>query len=567
MNKLGGSMSVEIVKRELLQFIQSEKRNVLALKGAWGTGKTHCWNKVLEENKSSISLKKYAYVSLFGVNSLEELKSQIFQNLISPNQVGEESSWSSIKAISDRTKSIFRKGTTFLNRAIEAAGKTTLNFDSAAFAPFISNILFKSVRESLICIDDLERKGDQLKIKDVLGLMSQLKEQQNCSIVILLNHNESGLEEYFKYCEKVVDKELVFEPTPLECAAIAFRDLQSCLTEHLNLSITKLNITNIRILKLVENNAITLEPIISHCTQPTLQEIAHSLVLFVYVNYVKSSGVPTFNEIKRFDRFDSIRKKRAVEDYEAFLNQYGWNDTSEFDLVLMQFVENGYWDDSFNQVLDETDRKYQIGTKENEFQQAWDAIFNSFGDGNEEIENLMSFISDNIHIVNLWRLQNVVWLMRELGEDDKANALIEAFIEHNQDNLNVFDLSNYHFNKDLDQGIVKRFNEMHTMIAPAKSLEDVLTNLAKVHGWLIEDIDLLSQVKTDELVLYFRGLQEDKFKDHIQASLQFKKIGGAGEREQAFSKRAEEALLILAEESKLNQLRVEMFGVSKKGMQ
>ncbi|EAU1940231.1 hypothetical protein D6G06_25420, partial [Salmonella enterica] len=49
-------------------------------------------------------------------------------------------------------------------------------------APAIDAWSFMSVSDSLICIDDLERKGSSLELKDVLGLISLLKEQKKCKV-------------------------------------------------------------------------------------------------------------------------------------------------------------------------------------------------------------------------------------------------------------------------------------------------------------------------------------------------------------------------------------------------
>jgi hypothetical protein len=51
----------------------------------------------------------------------------------------------------------------------------------------IQQISFLSVKNYLICFDDLERKGKHLRLVDVLGLASMLKERRNCKVVLILN--------------------------------------------------------------------------------------------------------------------------------------------------------------------------------------------------------------------------------------------------------------------------------------------------------------------------------------------------------------------------------------------
>jgi hypothetical protein len=69
-------MSIDILKAQIWRFLKSDTPEVLAIKGAWGVGKTYSWNKFLNKanNRNEISLERYSYVSLFGVDSLEELR-------------------------------------------------------------------------------------------------------------------------------------------------------------------------------------------------------------------------------------------------------------------------------------------------------------------------------------------------------------------------------------------------------------------------------------------------------------------------------------------------------------
>ena len=83
--------------------------------------------------------------------------------------------------------------------------------------------MFALVRDYLVCLDDFERRGDNLNPRDVLGLVSFLREQRNCKVALILNDARLGDEErreFEAHLEKVVDVSLVFRPTPAEAAAI-----------------------------------------------------------------------------------------------------------------------------------------------------------------------------------------------------------------------------------------------------------------------------------------------------------------------------------------------------------
>ncbi len=85
-------MSIEIVKSQIQEFLSNDKPEVLAIKGAWGVGKTYSWNKFLlnAKNSNAIALERYSYVSLFGINSLDAFKYTIFEHVIKREMIGTE---------------------------------------------------------------------------------------------------------------------------------------------------------------------------------------------------------------------------------------------------------------------------------------------------------------------------------------------------------------------------------------------------------------------------------------------------------------------------------------------
>jgi hypothetical protein len=67
-------------------------------------------------------------------------------------------------------------------------------------------LLFTAVRNQVICIDDLERRG-AISVKDVFGLISYVREQRTCKVVLLLNETQlkqdaEAAKEFENYFEK-----------------------------------------------------------------------------------------------------------------------------------------------------------------------------------------------------------------------------------------------------------------------------------------------------------------------------------------------------------------------------
>jgi tRNA A37 threonylcarbamoyladenosine biosynthesis protein TsaE len=72
--------------------LASPEPEVLCLRGKWGVGKTFSWMAFLREakDKGEIALESYSYVSLFGIDSLDQLKYSIFENSIARDVIGTE---------------------------------------------------------------------------------------------------------------------------------------------------------------------------------------------------------------------------------------------------------------------------------------------------------------------------------------------------------------------------------------------------------------------------------------------------------------------------------------------
>src|SRR5690242_12958008 len=81
-------MSIEIIKAELLRFLKSPHPEVLCLRGKWGVGKTFFWKGLIEAEKDQLSQNWYSYVSLFGLNSLDDLRYSIFENTVVKSDIG-----------------------------------------------------------------------------------------------------------------------------------------------------------------------------------------------------------------------------------------------------------------------------------------------------------------------------------------------------------------------------------------------------------------------------------------------------------------------------------------------
>lgn len=556
-------MSVEVIKEQIFQFLSSEDPEVMAIKGEWGVGKTFSWKKFLKEasSENKIKLERYSYVSLFGVNSLEAFKYTIFENVIKRNIIGTEANIET-----------FKSNTTGL---IESFGRHSINLLKGApivksFSPAIETISFLSLNKTLICIDDLERKGKGLEIKDVLGLVSLLKEQKKCKVVLLLNDSEDGLDDYEKYREKVIDIELTFAPDPKECAAIAYSD-ETPHQERLKELTTSLGIRNIRILKKIERLIILSLPLVESFEPEITDQVLHSTVLYSWSYFCSNSNddIPPLEFItdKGYtllgigdEEIDEQNKK-----WQTVLQAYNYQLTDELDLLLAKGVRTGFYiEDELKNKAKAKNQQIVASKSEGSFTEAWKLYHETFNDnGDEVISRLYESFKDNCKYITPLNLNGTVSLFRELGEDEKASEIIEIYIEKRSDETELFNMEENNVFGDIrEREIVERFNEVYNKSLIKESAKQVLERIAGNNGWNPRDEVVLANTSADEYFNLFKNEAGRNLSSFVTTCLKFGKFGNSSDQQKEIEKKATEALVRIASESEINKRRVKKFGVT-----
>lgn len=556
-------MSIEIIKRQIDKFIGSDTPEVMAIKGSWGVGKTYSWNKFLLDAKISgrVSLNRYSYVSLFGINSLDAFKYAIFENVVNRELIGTEAS---IETFKQNTSSL-----------LKAMGRKSVNIFKGSsllkgFTPAIESLSFLSLNHTLICIDDLERKGSGLDIKDVLGLISLLKEQKKCKIVILFNDDEEGLDDYSKYREKVIDFELTFAPTPKECASIAFdKDGYEFIT--LKELTQKLGVRNIRVLKKIERLVELSIPLMEGYEQEIKYEVVHSLALFSWCYYCSNSAeeIPTLEFSTNLGYSflgigDDKEENEAEQKWKSMLQDYGYQLTDDFDLVLAESVRTGYFvEEDFKREAGKKNNAIIASKSEGSFSDAWKLYHDSFDNNSDDvIGGLYESFKKNTKYISLINLNGAVTLFRELGHGAKASEIIDIYIQERKDEKELFNLKENNFFGDvIDPEIVNKFDEIYEASVTTESATQVLERIAGKGGWNQSDEVVLAKTTVDEYYELFKSEKGNHLSSYVNACLQFGKFSNSSDQQNEIAGRAIQALKRIASESEINRRRVRKFGI------
>lgn len=190
------------LKERLEHNIRNEEiGTAIAIIGSWGVGKTFFWKSFLDKQlcderiykKDNVFNRKYAYVSLFGLESLSDLKTHIYSSIESFHSSIEIPRW--IRGLPS-----ILKDTRVSQFGLNASTKI---FDS---------LMFNQVKDAIICFDDFERMSNKLDIKDVMGLANYLKLEKNCQIILILDEDKAegdNKQKYADYKEKLVDETII----------------------------------------------------------------------------------------------------------------------------------------------------------------------------------------------------------------------------------------------------------------------------------------------------------------------------------------------------------------------
>lgn len=551
-------MSLALIKSEIERFLAGTEPEVLCITGAWGVGKTFAWNRYLRDaqTRESIGLKHYAYVSLFGNNSLDELKYAVFENTIATTDIGIEPSLETLRTNAIAvTKRITKKSLGMFQQLPVVKGHV------GGLGP----LWYMAVSRTVICIDDIERRGKNLDLRDVLGLVTQLKEQKHCKVCLILNDealNESQ-SEFRTYFEKVVDTQLAFAPSPQEATGIAL-DPEQASSKWLAHCCVALGIANIRLIKKIERAIQQVTPFLSSFHPKVAEQAIQSLALFAWALYEpQRAPTPEFLRDRATyivrEKRDAIGPREAA--WNALLDTYGFLAMDELDSALLAGLRNGYFDQAvIRQHAAALDGTLQNTEAHDSVREAWKRYHDSFDDDQEQtLDAIHTAFLANIGHIDVVNFSQTVAFFKDLGRPEQAAQMLAAYITAHRDNAAVFDIENHPFrNQITDPDVIHAFQQQQNAVAAQVDAAAILRSMADRHGWHPDDLAVLATVSVDEYRRIFKEHRGDVLHGIINMCLQFR---AQADNQGIIAERARAALELIGRESPMNALRVRKYGI------
>lgn len=556
------AVTTDTVKAVASDFLTRTAPGVLVLKGAWGVGKTHAWKRLVEAEPASLEPKKYSYVSLFGLRTISDLRMAIVAKARLTSTIGQRLTPSTINEEFWPLAKSYGSGLVRTFKNLPYVNNISLALESLASS---------LIQPSIICLDDFERAA--IDADEVLGLVSELKEEKGCKVVLIFNEDRLGAnrERYNLYREKVVDIELSYDPKVTESAAIAFpdtfvhRDLATKCAE-------KLNLKNIRILKRAAQIIELVSPPVRELHEKITEQLVMTSVLVSWSLYSDGDKVP-IDFLRHWNSFTwSIRdvarhnqaqaqpdpQQEAADRWGPVLNSYPYITTDDLDRAVILVAERGYLQESnLEESAHEKHEELKQFDLRERFTKAWRTFHDSFGDDRAKlIAEMADSFKAAAHQIEPVNLDATVRLLRELGESALADELVEVYVAA-QRKKEVFDLEKSAFGQDVkDERVLQAFKDQILKLTPM-SLRDAMYFLAQGGGYNAEHIEAVERATDDDLYGFFKEDHKEALKDLVRGVLRF----AGDDRHKDIGDKARRVLQRIAGENDLNRMRMRRFGI------
>lgn len=561
-------MSLELIRKELIAFLKRDSNEALCIKGLWGTGKTHVWKDAFSHsiNEKGVSYNFYSYISLFGMESIDSIKSSIFENTLTKEDFLVHPGLNTLEKT--------------IGKAIDNSNKIRgkLKFIETLFGKkgvieSLSHIGYMNINKQIICFDDVERAGKSLQLIDLLGIASTLKESRQCKIVFIINDTQLDNEknkDFYQHIEKICDTILTVEPTPEETFSIALNkhdDIDEIIKEEC----TKLEISNIRIIRKIDINSRTLLNKIKPSTRLLNESCVRTVALGICSLFIPSK-FPPLSFIRKYHNLDwyvSEENKRAKEDEDkskwmSQLDSYGFSSATVLDEEIFTGLEKGYFDsEKIKEKATIYEKELMLKSRDNPLSKAWDELYHGSLAIDDDIilDKIFEATKQNIKNITVNSLNSSVRILRETEQETKANHLIKEFITINKDQpLEFWDIKNHiiYSTNEIDVHLKEAMQAKYDNYVVTKPKAEVINNVIRGKA-STEDFLFLSTLSPNDFKDIILNLKGQDLTGFLEEATKYNQRGD--KNAQSAYNSLKTSLLEIAKMSTLRARRLTKYGI------
>jgi hypothetical protein len=548
------------IKEALTTFLASDQPGVLAIKGAWGVGKTYFWKRFIAEAKPAKSCRAYSYVSLFGISTLPELRRAIFTR-----QTPFAGSGGKLEATKKYAAAVLR------NVEISVGPLK----GTEAWADVVED---KSLREYVVCIDDLERKERDLSPSALLGFIVGLRDERNCKVVLLYNDdevvkNKNLAKTLAEYREKVIDRELTFKPTVSDSYRIIFHgakyDFKAARKSRpdpfnpsddrgLQEIFESIGTANIRVMRkaydALEYFSDGMRPYPRQWPAFARQVVKACCLHYVYGrDFLIEDALQQNRWLRAYMRKNDDAAKNEPDKYAPVL-KIGYL-PGETDGLILEYLRFGFVDwHEHKAALVNRERQLALTQLSAKLNSIWDKIWDNFQADQGEFNAAMgAFLIKHQKYLGLSEVSQAINILQEFdGSTPELEQLLKDKVDEFVDTVKETHLADLHFHA-MNQNVINMVREKLDAQVVTKSIPDVIKMMTHEDSWNPNDLRYIKGSTTDDFYHYLKSSKEDRLFSRLK---RLRERLGDDKYAAGIKASLEEALTKLAKESAINARRI-----------
>lgn len=568
-------MSKQVIEAVIRRFLEAPVPQVIAVTGPWGIGKTFALKRLLEDYRGTCSVRRYAYASIFGAQSVGEIRTSLLSRWTAFPMLSEMElksatrrqrilGWIRSKRDKVRDKANLKQTYESLREVAPFGGKHLLVAAETLAGSFVTDML--------VVLDDIERIGDKVSFENLLGMVAELRDQRRCKVILVFN--EGGFRKpedqalYERYAEKVVDQKLVFQLDAEDTSEIGLAS-DTPLRDMVAKTCIGLDIRNIRVLQRIESAMRKIFPLVQDLSPTVHSQLAVSVPVFACALYERGRGFPGLSTILRFNSFQKAAEEtRRAEDgpsefdgeWTELVEGVGFLAADNFDVEIADVMQCGYTEGSnirrFAQELHNIADRVE---KQKRFTDAW-SLFRDRIDltGDEVSTALVDAVVNAVDVISPLELDGTVRLLREIGFDSKADAVIDQYITGRAATPKIFDIDgNSRLGNVEDSRLKERFHNAYITSNASLKLADAANLVIANDEWDDGIASAFMTASAEELVALFEQYQGPNLRPLIAGVA---RLPVAPVDRPILSDKLMRALQQIAGRSQLNAVRIRHWG-------
>jgi len=459
------------------EFFAHPQKKVLAIKGKWGVGKTFAWRAYASE-KGHFRESAISYVSLFGANSITDIKRLILEK-------AEPLKSKELRKAAKAAQSSF---------AFVRLVPKFSNFANAA--QYLADILLKNF---VVCFDDIERRAASLELSTVFGLVSLLKEENNCRVVLIFNEdalNEGDQKTLKMYREKIIDLEFTYAPTVAENVALIFDQTKYPFALPV---FQLLDIRNIRVFQQVAWNLDLFAPFTIKLTPAVRESFLRHVVVLTCLYHEHANDIE-FSDLAKFSyaSFLIAKGQAKEESREGKLLarvDYGYSKPDEFVVFFLQhgIVKEKELKDALA-TDDERERRSHIREK---LMKIWSLLTANFQTSEKVlIKEFVEFLDNHATELSWGELSEICRVINELDSSVSTQVWTDAFILAQAGKVDLPTINLYK-QATTNPALLAKLQARRSEMIHEQSIKSIVFRMILERGWSPEDVAALREYSED----------------------------------------------------------------------